>query len=360
MSRILCLIENISQGGAERQLIGLATMLAKEGNVVKIIIYHKDMFYLPLLEWTGVECEYLEKASNKLRRIPTIFKYIKGYKPDTVVSFLKTPSLIACLAKMFVGNFRLIVSERNTTQKIALSDKIQFFLYRYADWIVPNSHSQSEFIKLHYPNLMNKTVTITNFVDTEHFCPISEMGTSQNDEPLKMVCVGRVSEQKNVKLFLQAVKKAIDNGVSFMIDWYGLAIHPYYEECEAMVKELDLEKVFSFHEATNDVKSVYQNADVMVLPSIYEGFPNVVCEAMSCGLPVLCSDVCDNGRIVRGGENGILFNPRSIDDMAATIVKFSKLDTTTRNEMGKKSREFAIADFSQEAFFNKYKELIFG
>lgn len=357
MKKILCMIENLGQGGAERQLIGLATLLAKDRNEVKIIIYDEDFFYLPLLKGTGVECEYIDKAKNKIRRIPQILRFVRNYRPDLIISFLANPSIMACIAKRLVGGFKLIVSERNTNQSISTKDKIRFNLFKYADWIVPNSHSQKEFIKSHYPKLAEKVVTITNFVDTDFFCPNNNEELENN--AMKMVCVGRISQQKNVKLFIQAIKRVVDRGVHIEVDWYGLAFHPYSDECDELVKSLNMQEILRFHKETSDVKSVYHQADVMILPSLYEGFPNVVCEAMSCGLPVLCSDVCDNGRIVRDGINGFLFNPNSLEDMADKIVRFSQLCVEERRDMRQKSREYALADFSQTSFFNKYKKLIY-
>jgi glycosyltransferase involved in cell wall biosynthesis len=161
-----------------------------------MLIYYNDFFYLPLLNESGVECVYLNKAKKKLFRIPIIIKYIFKYKPDTIVAFLNTPSIIACLAKLLLHSFRLIVSERNTNQTISIKDKIKFFLYKYANYVVPNSYSQTEFIKYNFSKLQDKIVTITNFTDTNYFCPIQN---KVNNNLLKIVCVGRVCEQKNVK-----------------------------------------------------------------------------------------------------------------------------------------------------------------
>lgn len=354
--RVLCIIENLSQGGAERQMIGLASMLAKDGNKVQIIIYDADLFYLPLLKDTGVNCIYLEKAKNKLLRIPIVTKYIKHYNPDTVIAFLNTPSIIACLAKIVLKKFKLIVSERNTNLRLELRDRIKFMLYKYADYIVPNSYSQTEYIKAHYPRLQKKLVTITNFSDTNYFSPIQR---DYNTEVLKISCVGRICEQKNIKRFIHAIKQVVDEGISLRVDWYGLAFQPYADECVNLLKHLELEDVFRFHKETSNVRSVYYHSDVLILPSIYEGYPNVVCEAISCGLPVLCSNVCDNPIIVRDGDNGFLFNPHSVSEMSSTIIRFAKLSSEKRKEMGKRSREIALANFSMDKFFEKYKKLIF-
>ena len=104
--------------------------------------------------------------------------------------------------------------------------------------------------------------------------------------------------------------------------------------------------IVEFHPPTSDVVSVYRNSDIFILPSIYEGFPNVLCEAMSCGLPVLASNVCDNPNIVADGENGLLFNPLSIDDMAEAISSMLTLPRQKLEEMGKKSRRIASWTFT--------------
>lgn len=352
--RILCVLENLAQGGAERQLIGLATMLAKDGHDVRIITYHSDCFYKYLLTGSGVSYEYVDRARNKLLRIPIITRYIRQYAPDVVVAFLRTPSVITCCAKFLLRNFKLIVSERNTNQGISFSEKLKFFLYRAADYVVPNSYSQTAFLKHHCKRLAKKIVTITNFTDTDYFLPTTREGNSI----LKIACVGRICKQKNVKRLIEALRKVVDIGLQLQVNWYGLEIQPYLDECVELIKKHGLEQVFYFHVQVDDVRTVYQESDVLMLPSIYEGFPNVVCEAMSCGLPILCSDVCDNRRIVRDKENGILFDPYSINDITSAIISFSELNKEEREVMGKRSRAYALSDFSKYSFYSKYKKLI--
>ena len=97
-------------------------------------------------------------------------------------------------------------------------------------------------------------------------------------------------------------------------------------------------KLFFLNPATNKILDHYQISSALILPSIYEGFPNVVCEALACGLPVLISDVCDNHLFV-DRNNGYLFDPNDPTDIANKIISFIKLESNKKNEMSINSRK---------------------
>lgn len=355
MKRILCMIENLGQGGAERQLVGLACMLKDKGFPIKLITYNEDSFYKHILDENSVENEYIYEAHNKIRRIPSLIRVIKAYNPDVLISYLSTPSAIACIAKMLGGKFKLIVSERNTTQALTFKDKVFFSLYRYADVIVPNSYSQTDFLRKNYPAYKGKITTITNFVDTEIFHPEKKMfETSVHN----FLCVARIAPQKNVLKFLDAIKILKDKGLNFHINWFGQESIDYYEVCDNKRLELGLEDYVTFHDPVTDILAEYNRADALVLPSLYEGFPNAVCEGMSCGLPILCSNICDNKRIVNNKVNGLLFDPTSAINMAEAMEKFMSMTESERQEMSLQSRKFALEAFSKETFIKKYIDLI--
>ena len=357
MKRILCLIENLGSGGAERQLTGLAVMLRHRGYEVQVCYYVKNEFYLPYLQENDVDSCFLEEAGKPRKRFLALQKHIKTYQPDTVISFSASPCMVVCLLKVIGNKFNLIVSERNTTQQIGRSEKMRFFLYRWADYIVPNSHSQAEFINKHFPKLSSKVKVITNFVDTNRFSPAKE--TILEHEETQMICVGRLMPQKNIPRFIEALSKVINDGYKVHVNWYGQDLKDEYSrECHTAVREYHLENVFSFHVPSTNIQDEYRRADVFCLPSLYEGFPNVLCEAMSCGLPVVCSNVCDNPRIMKERENGLLFNPLDAGDIATVIEQFLNLSQEQKQEMAQISRKIAVGLFSKDSFINQYMNLI--
>lgn len=357
MRRVLCIIENLGSGGAERQLTGLAVLLKQRGYQVEVCYYVKKEFYLSFLDENQVISCYLEGASNLCKRFISLKKHIKRYKPDTIISYSASPSIFACIMKVFGARYNLIVSERCTTQRLSFRDRVRFFLYPWANYIVPNSYSQKDFIQHHFPNLSSKIRVITNFVDLEKFSPGEKH--SMNSDDMKLICVGRLMHQKNIPRFIEALGKVVKDGYKIHVDWFGQDLKDAYsKECHDAIRNNHLDSVFVFHAPSINIQDEYRNADVFCLPSLYEGFPNVLCEAMSCGKPVLCSRVCDNPNIVAEGVNGLLFNPLDCSDMANVIELFINLSDDNKCEMARKGREIAERMFSDESFINSYLELI--
>ncbi len=353
--RICCFTICLGQGGAERQLVSLASLLKKEGNDVTVLTYIPDFFYLNQLEESGVSFHCACHHKNNLFRLFDCLKFIRKFRAETVISYLEMPSFMACLMKMMGFKFKLIVSERNTTQVQTIFDLVRFRLLKYADYIVPNSYSQSSFIKETYPFLTKKIVTITNYVDVDYFVPLNTMSSE-----FIILTVARIDEQKNLLRYIDAAKSIIDANPNVVFRVYGrrMEVGNYYEDCIRKIDTLKLKSNFQIVEPTTDILKAYQEATVFCLPSIYEGFPNVVCEAMSCGLPVVCSNVCDNPLIVEEGVNGFLFNPNRTDEIYKALKKIIEMPPAIRNQMGKKSREIALAKFSNKMFIDKYKSLL--
>lgn len=352
MKRILCLIESLGSGGAERQLSGLAVMLKQRGYKVEVWYYIKKEFYLPYLQENGVIGNYLPEASNPRKRFFTLKKHIKTYRPNTIISYSVSPSMIACVFKMFGAKYNLIVSERSNTQKITNGVKLRFFLYHWADFIVPNSFSQGAFIKKQFPELTDKIKVITNFVDTDVFSPTAKQ---EDHDETRMLCVGRMWPEKNIPRMIKAISKVVSHGFNLKVDWFGQDLKDASSaECYRTLHEEYMEQYFFFHAPSTSIQEEYQKTDVFCLPSLYEGFPNVLCEAMSCGKPVLCSCVYDNPNIVQEGKNGLLFDPLNVDDMVATIERYLVLPQETKDKMGRKSREIAVDLFSKDTFFSSY------
>lgn len=356
MKRILLITENLGSGGAERQICGLASMLTKAGFPCRLITYVKNQFYEPYLRQHSVDYQFVPELWDKKTRVFKVAKYVRQYKPDVVVSFLPSVNKTMCLAKMFFSA-KLVVSERNNNTCITRGDKIQFNLYRMADAVVPNSNSQGKFISNNFPFLCKKVHPVINFVDVNRFTP-SE--TPVRNETLRIVTVARYTQQKNVLTYLKVVRLVKEMGLNVHFDWYGDKKHnaDYFAKIEKEYQKLDISDYMTLHNPNQKIEEEYRKADIFCLPSLFEGYPNVLAEAMSCGLPILCSNVYENPYIVEEGVNGFLFDPKRPEAIADAINKMANLTHEERLEMGKRNRQLCLKRNTEEAFLKSYVELI--
>ncbi len=355
--KILCVIESLNSGGAERQLTNLAVLLKKNGHDVEVGIFLKSDFYLTKLLDHGIKCVLLTDKKKKFNKIISLMKYIIRSKPNTVITYLDPPSMSACLAKFIYPKFKLIVSERNTTVKIGIKEIIKFNLYRFADYVVPNSFTQKCFIDSNFHFLRKKNVVISNCIDTEVFIP--QDINAEKKETFTIIVVARVMPQKNTLGFIEAVKMVLEKGCCINVKWFGYQKDlEYFEKCLNLLRKYSLEDYFTFYPPTNNIREELVQSDALCLPSFYEGYPNVICEAMSCELPIICSDISDNSTIVSDGINGFLFNPNNIDTISEAILKLYNLDYLKRKNIGKINRDKVIKNNSMDNFVKKYIDLI--
>lgn len=355
--KVILFSDCLGAGGAQRQLVGLAILLKKRDYYVKVSTYYDIDFYKDLLNDACVTHELIPGADNTKKRIWAVRSYFMKERPYLVIAYQETPSLVACTAKVLGCRYKLIVSERNTTQKISINDRIRFFLYHWADTIVPNSYAQGNFIKEHYPWMKKKLRVITNFVDLDYFDYIKR---EKQINP-EIVIAASIWESKNTLGFIRAVKQVVENGYKFHVSWYGkseLNIE-YFKQCQDKINELGLNSYIELKEKTKQIRDVYYTADFFCLPSFYEGTPNVICEAISTGLPVVCSDVCDNSIYVKEGVNGYLFNPYDASSIATALEKLLSIDSISYQNMSVNSRTLAEKELSDKRFIDKYLKLMY-
>lgn len=354
--RIILLTDCLGAGGAQRQLVGLAVMLHNEGYNVKVCTYHDNDFYKHYLDDNNVENVIIPNASNSKRRILSVRKYFLQEKPDWVIAYQETPSLIASLIKLLGCKYKLIVSERNTTQRIGMNERVRFMLYRFVNYIIPNSYAQDKFLRDHYPWMSSKLNTITNFVDTEKFAYVEH---KQRVIP-KILVAASLFESKNALGFIEAVKIARERGCKFIVEWYGKisAYQEYIDKCEKLINDYQLQPFIKLFDKTKEIQTKYADCDIFCLPSFFEGTPNVICEAISCGRPIICSDVCDNSIYVHENENGFLFDPKSPVSIANAIERIISIDQKQYTKFSIHSRKIAEEKLSKKVFLKKYLDVI--
>lgn len=159
---------------------------------------------------------------------------------------------------------------------------------------------------------------IPNGVDTATFSPSHD----QRGPACRFLFVGRLNEQKNVALLLSAadrLRKATPAPFTLAIVGDG----PLAAELQAQAEALGLGQAIEWRPwiAREQMPGCYAAADCLVNPSLYEGMPNVVLEAMACALPVIASDVAGNADVVEHERTGLLFPPGDADALARAMQR---------------------------------------
>jgi glycosyltransferase involved in cell wall biosynthesis len=362
--KLVCVIDNLGSGGAQRQLTTLGVLLKKLGHSVAFITYHRDDFFLPVLERVGIENISLVDKTH-LQRPLAIRKALNSRRPDAVLAFLEGPSLYCELAGLPSRKWGLIVSERlQVNPKKGVSHWHRLF-HRLADYITTNSHANRLALARLLPGLAFKIVTIYNCLDLDTFRPSP---LRQVSKTVRFIVAASYQPRKNPLGFVRALRVALnaEPGLQVQVDWYGgfparpdgAADRRHLEEARRSSHELGVDHMLHLHDGEADIVSRYQAAAAVLLPSLAEGLPNTVCEGMACGLPVLAGRIGDAGILVQEGVNGFLFDPQGPEDIARALLQFCRLGPQSQSQMGARSREVAEKLFSPAAAVRAYENLL--
>lgn len=361
MNTVYMFIASLSSGGAEHQLSILANLLVIKGYNVKIITYLDTADYYPISD----RIERIRLGDNKPNwiKLINIWRYFYNIKQGNVIAFGSFYSFLSIPCFLFHKQVSIIAGERCIWQdKIPWYERVNLsILYRRAKFIVPNSNSQTQQIIAQYPIYKDKVRTIINYTELTKF-----IARPLEDHPVIRIGVfARYEKQKNILRFLHAIYNLTQEGhIGFVVDWYGskslasdVQKH-YYNECIATIERLDLSEIVRFHDKTNKVSDLIPEFDALCLPSLAEGFSNSISEYICCGRPVVCSNVADNSVMVHNNENGFLFDPTNVSDIASALRRLITCSYEKRCEMGKRSRQIAESLFNQETFVNSYISLL--
>lgn len=156
-----------------------------------------------------------------------------------------------------------------------------------------------------------------------------------SDRPLKILFCGQTSQRKGIKYLLEAIKQL--NSHDFELHIIGNIIGG-----SALMK---YEKYFTYHKpvAQHELFKMYKDYDVLILPTVFEGFGLVIVEAMSAGLPVVTTENSMGAEIIKHRENGSLVGLRSIEDIKEELIFYKNISDDNFNKIrfaAKKSSEF--------------------
>jgi glycosyltransferase involved in cell wall biosynthesis len=361
--KILCVIDSLGSGGAQRQLVELAKGFKEKGHGVSFLTYHNFPFHNPVLEKHKIFITCLQE-DNYVKRLFKLRYFIRHGKYDAVLSFLEAANFICEFAGMPFRRWKLVVGERSANPGISNSLKLKLYrwFHVFADYVVANSMANLQLVRSVNPLLTDKKLkVIYNTIDLNIWKSIDDFSFKKRSK-INLVVVASHYYLKNLNGLLDALMLlSKPERLKIVVDWYGDRIAEPYNDSSIVdafkkINSNNLDHAIYFHPATHNIKRIIQESDAVGLFSFYEGFPNVVCEGMACGKPVICTAVSDIPDILSHDAN-LLCDPADPKSIAKSLRYLINLTHEQLTQIGKKNEEIARLKFNKEYIISMYLQL---
>jgi glycosyltransferase involved in cell wall biosynthesis len=364
--RILYIIDNLEFGGGERVFLQLIKGLCAKYDVS--VIAHPGGLFFQELEKVEVKIYPIDMIGRFcLKRLVEIRKIIneeivdivhsQGARSDftaRLVSFSgKRPKIISTVAMPVLG-FDVSVFKKMT--------------YYCADWITSPlvdrylvvSKILKNHLTIHYPISPSRIEVIYNGIEVDQYrsdealkCAWRNKNGFQKNDML-IVAIGRLVWQKGFEYLIECVSEIARTypDVKILIVGDG----PLRQRLEALSKELGVRDNVIFAGFRSDIKEILSAIDILVIPSILEGFPMITLEAMAMAKPIIATNIDGITEQIADGVNGILVPPKDPSALAKAVMQVLN-DKELARTMGLVAREKVEQEFSVEKMVSETEKV---
>lgn len=365
--RILLLVTGLDRGGAETQVVHLATRLKARDWDVRIITMLCPLAYEAELQSAGVPLLRLgmKRGVPDPRALWHLIRILRRERPQIVHSHMVHANLLARLARP-LARVPILVC---TAHSIIEGGRRCEWACRLTDFLCDLTTQVSRAGLERYVQVgaapRHKIRFIPNGVDTDQFRPNPEARMRLRhelglDSAFAWLAVGRLAEAKDYPSMLQAFARIlrVRGDTVLLIAGQG----SLREETEGLARELGIASQVRFLGVRKDIPELMNAADAYVMSSAWEGMPMVLLEAGAVGLPVVATDVGGNREVVMAEESGFLVPPRDPAALARAMLRLMDVPEGTRWRMGEAGRRHVEANYALERVVDQwealYKELL--
>lgn len=357
MKKICLIIPSLQAGGMERVMSELVSYFIKKGNTrVYLILYGKDreIFYSLPEKIKIYKPDFLfSDYPRMMSSVKTLFfirKTAKKLNPDTILSFGEYWNNFVLLSLLGL-NFPIYVSDRCQPDKTLgkFHDTLRKWLYPIASGII----AQTSIAKgIYAQDRLNNNIRVIG----NPIYDMSSKGKAEKKENI-ILTVGRLIESKNHDRLIKIFKNISLPSWKLIIVGGDALNQAGMKKLKSMINNLGMEDKVELTGTVSNIESYYHKSKIFAFTSSSEGFPNVIGEAMSAGLPVISYNcVAGPSDMIDDGENGFLI-PLFDDKMYSEKLKFLAINKDMRLKMGRASRE-KIGRFTIENMGEQYYSFI--
>lgn len=338
---VIFLVGTLGQGGAERQLYYILKTLHSEGADVSIICLTQGEFWEDPIRQLGIPITWVGKNKNPIIRLIKIIRATRASKATIIQSHHFFTNPYTAITGKFLGIQDIGAIRNDVFSEIRANGNLlgNFCLH------APRSLAANSFIGR--KNAIEVGISpryikiLPNVVDCEHFSP----SNVPKKQPFTVLTIGRLVPQKKQEHFLECLAKVNENSQLDVRGWI-VGDGPLKAELKERAHALNIEpKNIHFYTNTADPLPLYRKTDVFLLTSDWEGTPNVLMEAMACGLPIVATNVGGVPELIKHGETGFLVNPGDVANMTFYLRLLIE-DPTLRKKLGAAARTFILENYN--------------
>lgn len=333
-NKIVFILPNLKIGGAQRVFVNYLRKLNIKKFKIHLILINEIGPFRELIP-SRVNVINLNRKRSRFGLFQ-LLKYINKIDPDLVVSTTNYLNILVLICSFLLKNRLKICLYEPSMPSAQISNnhfpKYYFWLikllYRRSDYIIAQTEEMKEEIIKFYSPPKNEIIVTSNPIDESL---IGEQTRNQknpyNFEKINVVVSGRISEEKGQDVLIKAFKNVVSNDNKFQLNILGsIGSQVYFEELQSIIIELDIADHVEFLGFKSNPYPFYKYADLLVLPSRWEGLPNVVLEALFLKTPVVVTNcITFFERLIKNGINGFIVDVDDQDGMSLAIQNYHKL-----------------------------------
>ena len=330
-------LQDLEFGGTQRYAVHLLKHLNRDLFDTELWVLRGGEDMLPLAQASGLPIKYLSRNSWVTpQALWKFFWRLKRHRPDVLYTMTGVPNIWGRVFGALALDSVMVTSWRGLRER-----QLESFLWKFSDLLICNANALREFVIKRHRVDPQIVVVVPNGVDTDFFTP----DPSCRAGCPTVVFVGRLVKEKDPLCLIEAfalLRNIVPETRMVMVGQGYMQ-----SSVQRQLVSTGLSEHVELVPGANDVRPFLRKAWTLVLPSVSEGFPQVILEAMACGLPVVASATGGIPEIVEDGVTGLLVPPRSPKSLAQSLAKILS-DDQARIAMAKRAREKVEQSYSLE------------
>jgi glycosyltransferase involved in cell wall biosynthesis len=355
--RILFIAGTLGQGGAERQLFYMLRALRAAGCELLLLSLTKGEFWQKPLEGLGVPVVWVGQYPSPLLRLMKILKFASRFSPDLIQSQHFYANVYAAFAGRYLGIPHLGAVRSNLISEMKNNGLFGRWCLRTPKYLAANSKAaitRALFLGINRHNIFY----LPNVIDCDIFFPSPP---KNRDQRFRLLSIGTLKAEKNFDVFIETCVQ-LANQLDIRATLVGNG--PERSRLEEKARRAGFQaEIFRFAGQVDNPLPYYHDADAFISTSLLEGTPNVIMEAMACGLPVVATRVGGVPELIEDGSTGFLVEPGGYEceQFVSRLVRLAS-NPDLCEQIGKIARQFILDGYDsrsmQSSLFGLYRQVL--